>query len=60
METIEKMKTLAVGLTGMIGSAGTDVIVQASNIPVSDWTAAITQVLIAVATLIGLFKKRKK
>ena len=43
-------------LTGGIGFAASE-IVQQSN--VNDLAGAITQILIAIVTLIGLFKKKK-
>ena len=43
-------------LTGGLGLAASE-IVQQSN--VNDFAGAITQLLIAIVTLIGLFKKKK-
>lgn len=54
-----KFQTFVIGSTGLISSEVTAQVADTISIPISDWTTAVTQVLIAVATLLGLFRKRK-
>lgn len=53
-------KTFVIGSTGLISTEVTAQVAETVSIPISDWTTAITQVIIAVATLFGLFRKRSK
>lgn len=56
MDSIQK---IGVGLTGFVGSSVTSSVIETVNVPIHDWTSALTQVVIAIATLFSLFKKKK-
>lgn len=56
MDSIQK---IGVGLTGFVGSSVTSSVIETVNVPIHDWTGALTQVVIAIATLFSLFKKKK-
>lgn len=56
---MEKLQSLGIGLTGMVGSGTADYIVNTAPVPVSDIMSVITQVIIGIATLISLFRKKK-
>lgn len=60
MDILEKVKVLSIGAAGIASSAGVDIAANMAPLEVNDWTAAITQVVIAIATLIGLLKRRKR
>lgn len=55
-----QFKTFVIGSTGLISTEVTAQAADTISIPISDWTTAITQVIIAMATLFGLFRKRSK
>lgn len=57
MDTLTK---IGLGATGFIGTELVPVVAQAAEIPPSGIMQAITQLIIAVATIISLFRKPKK
>lgn len=57
MDTLSKV---AIGATGFIGSNVTAAVVETVPVPVHDWVSALTQVCIAIATLVSLFKKKRR
>lgn len=57
---LEHGKTLAIGGTGLAASIGTPEILAVVPHDIGGIAQAVTQVVIAVATLVGLFKKKKK
>lgn len=57
---VEHGKTLAIGTGGMLASMHTPELLAVVPQDIGGIAQAITQVVIAVATLIGLFKKKKK
>lgn len=48
------------GATGFIGTELVPVVAQAAEMPPSGVVQAITQLIIAIATIISLFRKPKK
>lgn len=56
MDTLNK---IGLGATGFIGTELVPVISQAVEIPPSGIVQAITQLIIAVATILSLFRKPK-
>ena len=56
---LEHGKTLAVGTAGMIASIQTPELLAAMPNDIGSIAQAVTQAAIAIATLIGLFKKKK-
>lgn len=50
---------LATALTGAMGTAGVEAVQQINLDSIQEGTTLITQIIILVATLIGLFKKKK-
>lgn len=56
---MEKLKTIGTGLAGLGASVGTAEIPQAVNVNVSSVVEAVVQIIIAVATIVSLFKKKK-
>ena len=56
---MEKFKTIGTGLVGLGTSLASADILQIVNVNVSTVVEAVVQIIIAVATIISLFKKKK-
>ena len=56
---MEKFKTIGTGLIGLGTSLAYAEIPQIVNVNVSTVVEAVVQIIIAVATIISLFKKKK-
>ena len=56
---MEQIKTLGTGLAGLGTSLATAGIPQLVNVNVSSLVEAVVQIIIAVATIVSLFKKKK-
>ena len=56
----ENVKSLAVGLTGGSASIAVEQISQFDPEPINAAVSIVTQIVILVATLFGLFKKKPK
>lgn len=57
---MDKLNNVGIGLTGVAGSEAVEIAAQVSEMPISETMKALTQVIIAIATLISLFRKNKK
>lgn len=57
---MEKLNTVGIGLTGVAGSEAVEIAAQVSDMPISETMKALTQVIIAIATLISLFRKQRR
>lgn len=57
MDTLNK---IGMGATGFIGTELVPVVAQAAEMPPSGVVQAITQLIIAIATIVSLFRKPKK
>lgn len=57
---MDKLNNVGIGLTGVAGSEAVQIAAQVSEMPISETMKALTQVIIAIATLISLFRKNKK
>lgn len=55
-----KIQSVIIGSTGLVGSGVVSNVVETVNFPIHDWASALTQLVIAVATIFGLFRKRSK
>lgn len=51
---------IIIGGSGLVGSGVANKAVEVVNYPITDWTSALVQLVIAVATIFGLFRKRSK
>ena len=56
---MDRFKTISTGLVGLGTSFASAEIPQAVNVNVSTVVEAVVQIIIAVATIISLFKKKK-
>ena len=56
---MEKLKNIGTGLAGLGTSLATAEVPQIINVNVSSVVEAVVQIVIAVATIISLFKKKK-
>ena len=56
---MEKFKTIGTGLTGLGTSLASAEIPQIMNVNVSSFVESVVQIIIAVATIVSLFKKKK-
>ena len=56
---MEKLTKLAVGAVGFIGTSAVDPVVELAQVNTSTIVDAIVKLVIAVATVISLFKKKK-
>lgn len=59
MYLLDTAKTLGVGVAGLATSAVSATVVENIAIPINDWASALVQLAIAVATIFGLFRKKK-
>lgn len=59
MDTLHKVQHALIGTAGMVGTQVTPEVLEVATISPGSWVQAVTQVIIAVATLVGLFKNRK-
>lgn len=57
---MEKLNNIGIGLTGVAGSEAVQLASEVSEMPISEGMKAITQIIIAIATLVSLFRKPKK
>ena len=57
---MEKVNKLGLGSVGMVGTQMAPVIQQVSELPVSELMKAVTQIAIAIATIVSLFRKQRK
>lgn len=58
-KTMDKIQNIAIGAAGVVG---TEVVEQISAIDASvanNWVSALVQVVIAISTVVSLFKKKK-
>lgn len=60
MQNLEQIKPLIVGTAGAGGVEVVKTVSEMPSIPVSETVGIISQIIILVATLIGLFKKKPK
>lgn len=60
MQNIENLKTIAIGAIGAGTSAGVENLTALPQIDVSQTMSIVTQIVILLATLVGLFKKKDK
>lgn len=56
---MDKLNNVGIGLTGVAGSEAVEIAAQVSAIPISETMKALTQIIIAIATLVSLFRKKK-
>lgn len=59
MHTLDTLQKLGIGATGVVGSNITASVVETVNMPINDWASALTQIVIALATIFSLFKKKR-
>lgn len=57
---MEKLNKLGIGAVGMVGAEMAPVVQQVAELPVSELMKAVTQIAIAVATILSLFRRQKK
>ena len=57
---MEKLNKLGIGAVGMVGTEMAPAIQQVSELPVSELMKAVTQIAIAIATILSLFRKQRK
>lgn len=55
-----QVQNFLIGTTGFAGSHVAEQITNGLQTPISDYTSAFTQLLIAVITIFSLFKKKPK
>lgn len=60
MNTLDTLQKIGIGATGVVGSNLSASVIDTINVPVHDWASALTQVVIALATIFSLFKKKVK
>lgn len=59
MDTLDTLQKIAIGATGVVGSNLSASLIETVSVPINDWASALTQVIIAIATIFSLLKKRK-
>lgn len=59
MQVQDTLNKIGIGAAGFVGSEVIEPAMQAVSIPLTDWSSALTQVIIALATVISLFRKKK-
>lgn len=57
---VDSLKPLAVGAAGFASSIGVQAVEAVEVIPISEAVGVFSQIVILVATLIGLFKRNKE
>lgn len=60
MNALDSLQKLGIGATGVVGSNISASLIETVNVPVHDWASALTQIVIALATIVSLFKKKGK
>lgn len=60
MDTLDTLQKIGIGATGFVGSNVSASVIESVNVPINDWASALTQVVIALATIFSLFKKKGK
>lgn len=60
MISLDTLQKIGIGATGVAGSNISASIIETVSVPIQDWTSALTQVIIALATIFSLFKKKGK
>lgn len=60
MDTLDTLQKIGIGATGFVGSGVSASVIESVNVPINDWASALTQVVIALATIFSLFKKKGK
>ncbi len=60
MNAIDTLQKIGIGATGVVGSNLSATIIDTVQVPVHDWASALTQIVIAIATIFSLFKKKGK
>lgn len=55
-----QIQTFLIGTTGFAGSHVAEQITHNLQTPISDYTSAFTQLIIAIVTIFSLFKKKPK
>lgn len=55
----DTLNKIGIGATGVVGSEIIEPAMQAVSIQLTDWSSALTQVIIALATVVSLFRKKK-
>lgn len=60
MNAIDTLQKIGIGATGVVGSNLSATIIDTVQVPVHDWASALTQIVIAIATVFSLFKKKSK
>lgn len=55
----DTLNKIGIGATGVVGAEIIEPAMQAVSIPLTDWSSALTQVIIALATVVSLFRKKK-
>lgn len=56
---MQSVKTLAIGMGGFVGSKAAAILGSIDPSTISQIAETLVQVIICIATLIGLFKKKK-
>ena len=56
---MEKLTKLAVGAVGFVGASAVDPVVELTQVNTSTLVDVVIKLVIAVATVISLFKKKK-
>lgn len=59
MDTLDTLQKIGIGATGVVGSNLSASLIETVSVPINDWASALTQVVIAIATIFSLLKKRK-
>lgn len=57
--SLESLKPLGIGAAGFLSSTGVQTAQAVEAVPISETVGIISQIVILVATLIGLFRKNK-
>lgn len=60
MNSLDTLQKIGIGATGFVGSNVSASVIESVNVPINDWASALTQVVIALATIFSLFKKKGK
>ena len=59
MADLNNIRTIAIGAVGGMTSLGAENLEQITAIDISEGASLITQLVILIATLLGLFKKKR-
>ena len=59
MDALDTLQKIGIGATGIVGSNLSASVIETVTVPITDWASALTQIVIAIATIFSLLKKKR-